>query len=176
VVERLSVMTNVLSGRLGYDQGFGSLLHYFGRNHRAVAVRSLERVNLLHRAEQRADRLSGGEKQRVAIARALAQEPRLLLADEPVASLDVELAWQVMSDFVAVARDEHVPTLMTIHAVDLAKAFSTRIVGIANGTVVFDGPPSELDEPALNRIYRFDRPAAPVPFTLETPLAVGAGS
>src|SRR5262245_11735818 len=155
VVERLSVMSNVLSGRLGHHRGPVSLVHHFGRQHREIAVRSLERVNLLHRAEQRADRLSGGEKQRVAIARALAQEPRLLLADEPVASLDVELAWQVMSDFVAIARDEGVPTLISIHAVDLARAFATRLVGIARGTVVFDGRPDELDQRALDQIYRF---------------------
>jgi phosphonate transport system ATP-binding protein len=86
----------------------------------------------------------------------LAQQPRLLLADEPVASLDVELAWQVMNDFVAVARDEGVPTLISIHAVDLAKAFCTRLIGIAQGVVVFDGVPGDLNERALNRIYRFD--------------------
>jgi phosphonate transport system ATP-binding protein len=133
VVERLSVISNVLLGRLGYRRGLPSLMHHFGRADREVAVRSLERVNLLHRAEQRADRLSGGEKQRVAIARALAQQPRLLLADEPVASLDMELAWQVMNDFVTVARAEGVPTLISIHAVDLARAFCTRIVALPTG-------------------------------------------
>jgi phosphonate transport system ATP-binding protein len=163
VVERLSVISNVLSGRLGYHRNAVSLLHHFGREHREIAVRSLERVNLLHRAEQRADRLSGGEKQRVAIARALAQQPRLLLADEPVASLDVELAWQVMSDFVAIARDEGVPTLISIHAVDLARAFATRLVGIARGTVVFDGEPAALNERALDRVYRFDRATTEFP-------------
>lgn len=156
VVGRLSAIDNVLTGRLGYCRDWRSLLHFFDRPEREIAVRSLERVNLLHRATQRADRLSGGEKQRVSIARALAQQPRLLLADEPVASLDMELAWQVMRDLVRVARDEGVPTLVTIHAVELAREFADRIVGIAQGTVAFDGVPRDLDQDALNRIYRFD--------------------
>jgi len=154
VVERLSVIDNVLTGRLGHQRDWRSLIHFFDRQQRAIAVRSLERVHLLHRATQRADRLSGGEKQRVSIARALAQQPRLILADEPVASLDSELAWQVMADLVAVSRDEGVPALVTIHAVDLAREFADRIVGIAHGEVVFDGPPTALGEAALTAIYR----------------------
>jgi phosphonate transport system ATP-binding protein len=154
VVERLSVMDNVLTGRLGHQRDWRSLIHFFDRHQRAIAVRSLERVNLLHRATQRADRLSGGEKQRVSIARALAQQPRLILADEPVASLDRELSWQVMHDLVSVSRDEGVPTLVTIHDVDLAREFADRIVGIAHGQVVFDGPPADLDTRAMDAIYR----------------------
>jgi phosphonate transport system ATP-binding protein len=161
LVERLSVMTNVLSGRLACCEGPKSLFFYFNRDHREIAVRSLERVNMLHRAKQRADRLSGGEKQRVSIARAVAQQPKLLLADEPVASLDPELAVQVMEDLARVARDEGVPTLINIHHVELARMFCDRVVGIAEGVVVFDGSPAALDEAALDRIYRFDRPAVP---------------
>ena len=161
LVERLSVMTNVLCGRLATCEGPKSLLFYFDRGQREIAVRSLERVNMLHRAKQRADRLSGGEKQRVAIARAVAQQPKLLLADEPVASLDPELAVQVMEDLARVARDEGVPTLINIHHVDLARLFCDRVVGIANGVVVFDGPVSALDEAALDRIYRFDKAPSP---------------
>jgi phosphonate transport system ATP-binding protein len=161
LVERLSVMTNVLSGRLACCEGPKSLLFYFNRGHREIAVRSLERVNMLHRAKQRADRLSGGEKQRVSIARAIAQQPKLLLADEPVASLDPELAVQVMEDLARVARDEGVPTLINIHHVDLARMFCDRVVGIAKGVVVFDGPVSSLDDAALDRIYRYDKPATP---------------
>ena len=162
VVERLTVMDNVLTGRLGHRRDWQSLVHFFGRGEREIALRSLERVNLLHRATQRADRLSGGEKQRVSIARALAQQPRLILADEPVASLDSELAWQVMHDLVTVSREEDVPTLVTIHAVDLARTFADRIVGIAEGSVVFDGPPADLDERALDAIYRFDSGPRPI--------------
>lgn len=158
LVERLSVLQNVLSGRLGYMSTLQGFFHYFEREHREAALNSLERVNMLHRAENRADRLSGGEKQRVAIARALAQNPRIILADEPVASLDVELSWQVMSDLVKISRDVQVPTLMCIHHVDLAKTFCDRIIGLAEGHIVFDGKPGELNRSALDAIYRFDKP------------------
>jgi phosphonate transport system ATP-binding protein len=161
LVERLSVMNNVLTGRLGYAGPAGSLMFHFDRSHRTIAARSLQRVNMLHRATQRADRLSGGEKQRVAIARAVAQQPKILLADEPVASLDPELSMQVMADLARVARDEGVPTLINIHAVELAREYCDRIVGIALGVVVFDGPAQALDEAAMDRIYRFDREAPP---------------
>ncbi len=163
LVLRLSVLKNVLCGRLGAAPLLPSLFHYLGRRDREIALRSLERVNMLHRATQRADQLSGGEKQRVGIARALAQEPLVLLADEPVASLDPELSWQVMSDLTQVARDEGVPTVINIHQVELAKTFCDRIVGIARGVVVFDGTASQLDDAAMDAIYRSEpRPAAPV--------------
>ena len=158
LVERISVMQNVLSGRLGYVSTMQGFMHWFGTEHREIAVDCLERVNLIHRATQRADRLSGGEKQRVAIARALAQRPEIIVADEPVASLDIELAWQVMSDLVRVSRSETVPTLICIHDVELAREFCDRIVGLAQGHIVFDGKPAELDRATMDRIYRFDRP------------------
>ena len=157
LIERLSVMNNVLSGRLGRRQDAGSTLFHFDRFDREVAVHSLERVNMLHRASFRADRLSGGEKQRVSIARAIAQAPRVILADEPVASLDPELSEQVIEDLVRVARDEGVPTLINLHDVELAVQFCDRIVAIAQGIVVYDGPPSGLTDDVLNRTYRFDR-------------------
>lgn len=162
LVERLTVLNNVLTGRLAHAPALSSTLFHFDRTHRAKAVESLARVNMLHRASQRADRLSGGEKQRVAIARAIAQEPRVLLADEPVASLDPELADQVLADLASIARAEGVPTLINIHAVDLARQYCDRIIGIAGGVIVFDGPPGELDSQALDRIYRFDRPRDPI--------------
>jgi phosphonate transport system ATP-binding protein len=162
VVRRLSAFTNVLTGRLGHGRGPASLFGIFGREDRAIALRSLERVNLLHRAHQRADRLSGGEKQRVAIARALAQQPRIIVADEPVASLDVELSWTVMRDLVTAAREDGVPTLISLHDVPLARAFADRVVGIAGGVTVFDGAPSGLDDRALDNIYA----GSPGPSTL----------
>jgi phosphonate transport system ATP-binding protein len=161
LIERLPVITNVLTGRLGYNPSISSWLGYFSRSDRAVALRNLERVNLLTKAYNRADQLSGGEKQRVSIARAMSQEPKILLADEPVASLDPELARQVMGYIARIAREEGVPTLINIHHVDLAKTFCDRLIGIAQGVVVFDGKPSELTDDALNRIYRFDRDTEP---------------
>lgn len=157
LIERLSVMQNVLAGRLGHRRNFASLLYHFGGDDRAVAVRSLERVNLLHRASHRADQLSGGEKQRVGIARALTQGPKVILADEPVASLDPELSEQVIADLARIARDEGVPTLVNLHDVELATQFCEQVIAIAQGTVVYDGPPSGLTDEVLNRTYRFDR-------------------
>lgn len=158
LVDRLPVLTNVLSGRLGYVNALASLSGFFSRADREIAVHNLERVNLLEKAQQRADRLSGGEKQRVAIARAISQQPAIVLADEPVSSLDPELAVQVLSDLARVAREDRVLTLINIHQVDLARAFADRIIGIARGEVVYDGSPDGLNDAVLDRIYRFDRP------------------
>jgi phosphonate transport system ATP-binding protein len=157
LVDRLPVITNVLTGRLGYANAAASMFGFFGRAHREIAVRNLERVGLYEKANQRADRLSGGEKQRVSIARAMSQEPTILLADEPVASLDPELAEQVLADLARVAREDGLTTLINIHQVELARAFADRVVGIAQGAVVYDGPPVGLSEAILDQVYRFDR-------------------
>jgi phosphonate transport system ATP-binding protein len=157
LIERLPVMTNVLTGRLGYNTGIRSMIGYFDRSHREIALNSLARVNMLHRAKFRADRLSGGEKQRVSIARAITQTPKILLADEPVASLDPELSVQVMADLARVAREVGVLTLINIHDVELAKRYADRLIGIAQGVIVYDGAPAALDQETMNRIYRFDK-------------------
>lgn len=159
LIQRLSTMSNVLTGRMCRNESWKSMLGFFGHEHREIAIRNLERVNLLQRATLRADRLSGGEKQRAAIARAMTQEPKLLLADEPVASLDPELALKVVGDLARVAREDGVLTLINLHQVDLATNFADRIIGIAEGEVVFDGPPSQLTDSTLDSIYRFDKPA-----------------
>jgi len=160
LVERLTVLQNVLTGRLGYVNGLEALFGYFGQKHREIALECLARVNMLRRATYRADNLSGGEKQRVAIARALAQEPSLLLADEPVASLDPELSWSVMGDLRNVAKELGVSTLVNIHDIDTAKHFADRIIGIAKGRILYDGHPEELTDSLLQEIYRSDNPAA----------------
>ncbi len=157
LIERISVINNVLAGRLGRTTSRGTWAFHFTKEDREVAVDALERLNMLHRAAFRADRLSGGEKQRVGIARAVAQQPSLILADEPVASLDPELAEQVMSDLVKVAREEGVATLINIHDVELATQFCDRFVAIAQGGVVYDGNVAGLSDEVLNRTYRFDR-------------------
>jgi phosphonate transport system ATP-binding protein len=159
LVDRLPVLSNVLSGRLGYKSALAGALGYFDRRERELAVRNLERVNLLHRARQRADRLSGGEKQRVSIARAMTQQPKILLADEPVASLDPELAAVVMSDLSRIAREDGVLALVNIHQIDFAKLYADRVIGMARGVVVFDGPPSGLTETVMDQVYRFDKQA-----------------
>mgnify|MGYP001029513071 CR=1 FL=1 len=170
LVDRLPVLTNVLMGRLGHTRGLPSLFGYFSPAEREVAVRNLERVNLLERARQRADQLSGGEKQRVAVARAITQEPKIILADEPVASLDLNLAHQVLSDLSRVAREDKVLTLICIHQLDLAREFCDRIIGIAQGCVVFDGPVTKFNEDAVVRVYGINR-ARPVESALAPQVA-----
>ena len=158
LVDRISVLRNVLTGRLGYIDDFSAAIGYFNQKHREKALWCLQRVNMLEKAANRSDRLSGGEKQRVAIARALAQEPLLLLADEPVASLDPELTWGVMTNLKSVAKEENVPTIVNIHDLETAKFFADRIIGVAKGRILYDGPPAELTTPVLREIYRSDNP------------------
>lgn len=160
LIDRLPVMSNVLTGRLGYKRGLAGVIGYFSRSERELAVHNLERVNLLHRAQQRADKLSGGEKQRVSIARAMTQQPKIILADEPVASLDPELSLQVLSDLARVAREDRVLALINIHQVEFARQFADRIIGLAQGVVVFDGAPAQLTDHVMDRVYRFDKVVA----------------
>lgn len=157
LVDRLPVLNNVLSGRLGFKASLPGMLGIFGRDERELAVRNLERVNLLHRATQRADKLSGGEKQRVSIARAMTQRPKILLADEPVASLDPELASVVMSDLSRIAREDGVLALINIHQVEFAKLYADRVIGLAQGVIVFDGAPADLTDSVMDSVYRFDK-------------------
>jgi phosphonate transport system ATP-binding protein len=160
LIGRVSVLGNVLTGRLGYHSGLRTLLP-FGAAEKRLALEALERVGLLEKALERADRLSGGQQQRVGIARALVQRPRLILADEPVASLDPATALRVMELLHGICRADGLTAIVSLHQVDLARRFGERIVGLAAGRVVFDGPPEALDEAAIARIY--GAPAAPVP-------------
>jgi phosphonate transport system ATP-binding protein len=153
LVKRLSVLTNVLTGRLGYRGLWRSLAYSFPEADKRIAIECLARVAMDHKAFQRADTLSGGEQQRVAIARALAQQPTVILADEPVASLDPKIARQVLGYLREAARDLGITVLCNLHQVDYAKEFSERVVGMSRGSVVFEGPPAQLTDDILHRIY-----------------------
>ncbi|MBV8084379.1 MAG: phosphonate ABC transporter ATP-binding protein [Chloroflexi bacterium] len=154
LVGRLSVLTNVLSSRLFEAPGYRWLRFGFTPQEVQLAFRCLARVDLLDRAYQRADTLSGGQQQRVALARAMCQEPALMLADEPVASLDPRLADRILGYLAEVNRSDGVPTIVNLHTVDLARRFATRVLGVNSGRIVVDVPATALADPQLlRRIY-----------------------
>ncbi|MGR5140170.1 phosphonate ABC transporter ATP-binding protein [Photobacterium sp. DNB23_23_1] len=153
LIERLTVMENVLSGRLGYVPFWRSFLRKYQGNDIQSAYALLDRVGLMEHADKRADALSGGQRQRVGIARALAQQPELLLIDEPTAALDPRTARQVMRLISDICNEHQLPAIINIHDVNLAKQFVDRIIGLKAGEVVFDGKPEELGNDALTRIY-----------------------
>lgn len=156
LVNRLDVITNVLLGRLNYHGFPATMLKRFTPAERAYAIRALDRLDMARTALQRADTLSGGQQQRVAIARALMQEPKVLLADEPIASLDPRNATVVMDALRAINREEGITVVCNLHTLDTARAYCDRIVGMANGQVVFDGMPDELTTDAARAIYGVD--------------------
>jgi phosphonate transport system ATP-binding protein len=153
LVERLTVMENVLSGRLGYVPFWRSFTRRFPGDDIERAYRLLDRVGLLDKADKRADALSGGQRQRVGIARALAQDPELLLVDEPTASLDPKTSRQIMRLITEICLERDLPAIVNIHDVPLAQQFTSRIIGLRGGVVVFDGTPDTLTETALTEIY-----------------------
>jgi len=153
LVERLTVMENVLSGRLGYLPFWRSFLRKYPGPDIRRAYQLLDRVGLIDHADKRADALSGGQRQRVGIARALAQDPELLLVDEPTASLDPKTSRQIMRLLTEVCAERKLPAIVNIHDVPLAQQFMQRIIGLRAGKVVFDGVPDELTETALTTIY-----------------------
>ncbi|MCK0753384.1 phosphonate ABC transporter ATP-binding protein [Chromohalobacter japonicus] len=153
LVERLTVMENVLSGRLGYVPFWRRFTRRFPGHDIENAYRLLDRVGLLEQADKRADALSGGQRQRVGIARALAQEPALLLVDEPTASLDPKTSRQIMRLIIEICDERELPAIVNIHDVPLAQQFMHRLIGLRAGEVVFDGTPAALDEAVLGDIY-----------------------
>ena len=144
LISRLSALDNALAGRLGHHG----------------ALRALDKVGLLDRALTRVGQLSGGQQQRVGVARALAQQPRIVLADEPVASLDPATAARVLGLMNEVCRAEGIAAVVSLHQVELARRYADRIVGISGGRVVFDGPAHALDAAAIGRIYGHEGVAA----------------
>ncbi|MEQ1716888.1 MAG: phosphonate ABC transporter ATP-binding protein [Hyphomicrobium sp.] len=154
---RLSVLNNVMIGRLGHRGLVASLLPAT-RIDRHIALSAIDRVGLLDRALDRADKLSGGQQQRVGIARALAQKPRIVLADEPVASLDPATAEKVLSDLHRICREDGITAVVSLHQVEFARRFADRIIGLSKGRIVFDGPPRDLNGTAASKIYESPPP------------------
>ena len=156
LVGRLDVVTNVLLGRLS-KCGLGpSMLARFSDRERVEAILALERLDIAHIALQRADTLSGGQQQRVAIARALMQKPDILLADEPIASLDPRNAQLVMEALRRINREDGITVIANLHTLDTARTYCERIVGMTGGRVVFEGPPSDLTTDVARQLYGND--------------------
>lgn len=177
LIARLSALQNVLLSRIG-NHSFLRSLFPLPDSERQWALECLDRVGLFERALQRCDALSGGEQQRVGIARAIAQRPDLILADEPVASLDPASSERVLSSLRAISKQDGIPTIISLHQLEYARKFADRVVGLSRGAVVFDGPVTALTDEALERIYgsrsqkpepfaNFRRPSAPEEVQIE---------
>jgi len=155
LVRRSTVLTNVLTGRLGYVSPWQSVMRHFGDDDYRRALINLDRVGLRERAHQRADRLSGGQQQRVGIARALMQEPKIMLADEPVASLDPATSHSVLKYLQQINR-EGMTVICSLHFLSLARTYGTRVIALKGGRLMFDGLPAEIDEHRFREIYGED--------------------
>ncbi|MGP0223605.1 phosphonate ABC transporter ATP-binding protein [Paenarthrobacter sp. NCHU4564] len=155
LVPRLSALTNVLTGGL-HSAGPLNILGTFTREQRERALELLDRVGLAHKAKQPCRSLSGGEQQRVAIARALMQQPRLILADEPVASLDPRLAGNILGLLRDIAREGQIPVVVSLHVVGLARRYADRVIGLHSGELVFAGPATHITEKEVHQIYGTD--------------------
>ena len=156
LVHRSSVLTNVLSGRLGYVNPAWSLLNRFPKSDMDKAVAQLARVGIADKAHQRADELSGGQQQRVGIARAMIQDPDIILADEPVASLDPVLAHSIMQYLEKINQEDGVTVLCSLHFLDLVHRYADRVIALNEGNLVFDGLPKEIDDQRFKDIYGKD--------------------
>ncbi len=153
LVKRTSVMNNVLMGRMHATPTARSVLGLYSAADHEIAFDALERVEILEKAYVRASNLSGGQQQRVSIARALAQQPKIMLADEPVASLDPPTANVVMRDLQRINRELGITTIVNLHFLDLARRYADRIIGMRQGSVVFDGTGDQADERVFEEIY-----------------------
>jgi len=153
LVKRSSVLRNVLTGRVAYHPTWKMLLGLFPKEDKERAYQSLQRVNLAEKVYTRADELSGGQQQRVSIARALTQKPKIILADEPVASLDPVTTEKVMDDLKRINQDFGITIVVNLHSVELARQYGTRIIGLRDGSLVFDGPVAEATDETLRAIY-----------------------
>jgi phosphonate transport system ATP-binding protein len=153
LVGRMDVLTNVLMGRLGYVPGWQAMLKMWPHEDRVIALAALEQLDIAGLAAQRADQLSGGQQQRVAICRALVQEPDIILADEPIASLDPRNTKVVMDALQRINREFGITIICNLHSLDLARGYCDRLVGMAQGRVVFDDTPDCLTEEVARELY-----------------------
>jgi len=153
LVNRLSVLENVLHGRLGYMSSLAGVFNRYSEEDKRDAIQLLKKVGLEKEIYKRADELSGGQKQRVGVCRALAQRPKLILADEPIASLDPRSSVAVMDAIHSNCTEQGIACLVNLHQVETAKRYASRIIGIMSGKVVFDGPPQALTDYHTSLIY-----------------------
>jgi len=156
LVPRLDVITNVLIGRINHRPTLPAIFKMFTPAERTLAVMALDRLDMIQQGLQRSDTLSGGQQQRVAIARALTQEPGIVLADEPIASLDPRNAALVMDALRSINTEDGITVICNLHTVDTAKMYCDRIIGMVTGKMVFDGPPAELSIEKIREIYGVD--------------------
>jgi phosphonate transport system ATP-binding protein len=156
LVLRSSVLTNVLSGRLGYVNPAWSLINRFSKADIDKAMAQLDRVGIADKAHSRADELSGGQQQRVGIARALMQDPEMILADEPVASLDPVLAHSIMQHLEQINKEDGVTVLCSLHFLDLVHRYADRVIALNDGRLMFSGTPEEIDDAKFKEIYGRD--------------------
>ena len=154
LVNNLSAINNVLTGLLNSSSKFLSMFYLFNKDQKLEALKALETVDLLDKAYSRVDELSGGQRQRVGIARAIIKKPKLLLADEPVASLDPKAANLIMSLLKKINQEFNITVVCNLHQVELATKYSDRIVGLLDGEIIFDKPVSQIDKMSINQIYR----------------------
>ena len=156
LVERIDVLTNVLIGSLGRNYNFLNLIGVFSKKEKINALKNLDRFDLSEKALQKAGTLSGGQQQRVAIARALMQKPKILLADEPISSLDPKNAQRVMDDMLKINREDGITIICNLHSLDVAKKYCDRLIGLSDGQVVFDGVPDDLTTEISKELYDID--------------------
>ena len=156
LVERLDVLTNVLIGSLGRNYSLLNLIGIFSKEEKINALRNLDRFDLSEKALQKAGTLSGGQQQRFAIARALMQKPKILLADEPISSLDPKNAKRVMDDMMKINREDGITVICNLHSLDVAKKYCDRLIGLSDGKVVFDGAPDDLTAEISKELYDLD--------------------
>lgn len=168
LVRRLSALENVLLGRLGFMPTWKSTLRRYSRKDRELAMHLLERVGLADQAWQRVDTLSGGQQQRVGIARALAQQPHLILADEPISALDPKSAEGVMDLLRDIQERDGIAVIANLHFLEAVREYAARVIGLKGGTVVFDGKPQDLTNAVTHELY-YSEQAAPLEYLPKTP-------